>query len=1170
VPQALRQIEEASRRLRASRAWAIRQAGSKQGDESQGVITLRLLTRGLLCALTVATMPLGASSALAASPWWHLGLGSRPSVLQLGSKAHVVVTAANLGDANLSGEALPVRIIDRLPAGLRAVSIEGFLAPGTGAPSQGPLVTCTLESSAVGVCAFTGILPAFSSLEVRIGVAVEHQPAAGEAGEASVSGGEGFLCKAVSETPASCARLLAGPPPSASIKRPALLSEEPAPFGVEDYTLAPEEEGGAPDARAGSHPFQLTTTLDLNETARAAPVELAKDLSFRLPPGLIGNPTPLPRCTLRQFLTAGAQSKQPNECSPQTAVGVAIITFNTPGAVGFAIETVPVFNVEPAVGEPARFGFLPTEGTPVLVDISVRAGGDYGVTASVDNIDQLVGFLKSEVVLWGVPGDPRHDGARGNACIAVARGGSGACNPLEVNHPPPFLSLPTSCTGPLRTSVEGDSWEEPGVLESFPPSEPMPALDGCDRLQFSPQTRVTPDGTEASKPTGLNVDVHVPQDSVLTTNGLAESNVKDIAVALPVGVTVNPASGNGLQACGEGLVGFEGFKEMETEPGVSNAVFTPTPKLPEPVQPGLNSCPNASKIGEVTIHSPLLPPEQPVKGFVYLAAQNANPFGSLVALYIVAEDPVSGTLIKQTGEVHLTETGQLITTFKNIPQLAFEDAELHFFGGERAPLATPARCGPYTTNATFTPWSGDEPVSASSTFNVTSGPNGTPCPGASLPFSPSLTGGTTNINAGSFSPLTTTIGREDGQQDMQSVQLHIPPGLSGLLSGVKLCPEAQANEGACGPESLIGETTVSAGVGSDPVSVKGGRVYITEKYAGAPFGLSIVNPVKAGPFDLERDTSNPAQNPPCDCVVVRAKIEVDPHTAALTVTTDEKGPHAIPHLIDGIPVQIQKVNVTINRPGFTFNPTNCNPFKLTGTITSDEGATAPVAEPFQVTNCAVLRFAPEFLVSTSGRTSKAKGASLHVKLTYPRAPFGSQANIAKVKVSLPRQLPSRLTTLQKACIAAQFNANPAGCPMASIVGHAKAITPLLPVPLEGPAYFVSNGGEAFPNLIIVLQGYGVTVDLVGDTFINKRGITSSTFKTVPDAPFSSFELILPEGKFSALAAPGNLCKSKLTMPTVFVAQNGSEIHQRTKITVTGCHKHKAKHARKARTRKKHR
>jgi len=278
----------------------------------------------------------------------------------------------------------------------------------------------------------------------------------------------------------------------------------------------------------------------------------------------------------------------------------------------------------------------------------------------------------------------------------------------------------------------------------------------------------------------------------------------------------------------------------------------------------------------------------------------------------------------------------------------------------------------------------------------------------------------------------------------------------------------------------------------------------------------------------------------------------------LTITSDNGGSYKIPTILKGIPLEIQHVNVTINGVGgdnhFTFNPTNCNPMSITGSLDSTEGVVDALSLPFQATNCATLGFKPSFKVSTAGRTSKANGASLSVKLTYPKAPFGSQANIKQVKVDLPKQLPSRLTTLQKACTAKQFEANPAGCPAASVIGHAKAITPLIPVPLEGPAYFVSHGGEAFPSLEVVLQGYGVRIDLVGTTFISKAGITSSTFKTVPDAPVGSFELTLPQGKYSALTANANLCtvKGGLKMPTEFVGQNGAVIHQSTPISVSGC------------------
>jgi hypothetical protein len=315
-----------------------------------------------------------------------------------------------------------------------------------------------------------------------------------------------------------------------------------------------------------------------------------------------------------------------------------------------------------------------------------------------------------------------------------------------------------------------------------------------------------------------------------------------------------------------------------------------------------------------------------------------------------------------------------------------------------------------------------------------------------------------------------------------------------------------------------------------------GRVYLTSSYNGAPFGLSIVVPALAGPYNL-------------GTVVVRAAVNVDPHTAALTITSEP-----LPQILQGVPLLVRAVNVTVDRPNFIINPTNCNPLSVNAMLTSFLGSTMALSEHFQVTNCAALAFAPKFSASTSGKTSRANGASLFVKLSYPQ---GRNANIARVKVELPKKLPSRLTTLQKACLASVFNADPANCPAASIVGVARATTPILPVQLSGPAYFVSNGNEAFPDLNILLQGYGVRVDLIGSTYISKSGITSSTFKTVPDVPVTTFELYFPEGPYSALAANGNLCKSGLSMPTEFVAQDGAEIHESTKIAVTGCGKAKA-------------
>ncbi len=1049
----------------------------------------------------------------ACRPWWHLSLQSLPASLPAGGEGEIKLLAQDLGDTGTSSSSTVVLRMS-LPEGLRALSAQG---PGA----------CKILAREV-TCEGPEAVRAFGAIEFKVKVAIAEAARSGEEVVASVSGGGAA---------------------GVSVSRPIAVGEGgPVPFGVEQYELWPENADGSPDTQAGSHPFQLTTGIAVNQTADPnRPPAATKDLRFNLPPGLIGNPTPFPQCPLKEFVRK-APAGNSDECPNDTAVGVASVTLVVEGAVGTV--KVPLFALEPSVGEPARFGFY-VLGVVTYLDTSVRTGGDYGVTVTVPNITELVAFMSSRVTFWGVPGDPRHDPARGWNCLRPEEAPPGQpCARTEQKAPPPLLTLPTSCTGPVSTNVEGDSWQEEGSFTApfefvFKDNLGRPVgMDGCNQEPFSPSIKVTPDGEAGSTPTGLTVDEHVPQDVSLNPTGLAEADVKGLSVTLPEGVVLNPAGADGLLACSTEQIALQ--------------------------SPEASTCPEAAKVGTVKIKTPLLP--NALEGAAYLATQNSNPFGSLVALYIEAYDPISGIRAKATGEVRENPvTGQLTSYFEGdpvfendpryandvaaqfLPQTPFEDVELHFFGGDRAPLATPALCGAYTTTGTFTPWSGNATTESSSTFDIVSGPNGSPCR-SPLPFAPSLTAGTSSIQAGGFTPFVMTMGREDGEQALQGVQLHMPLGVSGTLSNVKLCDEEQADAGTCGPESLIGETIVSVGVGGDPYTVKGGKVYITGPYKGAPFGLSIVNPAKAGPFDLGK-------------VIVRAKIDVNEETAALTVTTDNEGPYRIPTLIDGIPLQIKHVFVDVNRPGFTFNATNCSPLQITGTLTSTEGATSALSVPYQATNCAVLAFKPQLTVSTSGKTSRAGGASLTVKLGYPAGPY--DANIAKVKVELPKALPSRLTTLQKACTAAVFESNPAACPPASVVGHATANTPVLPVPLSGPAYFVSHGGEAFPSLVIVLQGYGVTVHIVGSTFINKAGITSSTFKAVPDVPVGTFELTLPQGPYSALAANGNLCRQKLAMPTEFLGQNGALIKTSTKIAVTGCGKHKAKKAKHAKKRAKH-
>jgi uncharacterized repeat protein (TIGR01451 family) len=1065
---------------------------------------------------------LGAPAAFATSPWWHLSSSSRPSVLAPGGEGTIVVQALNNGDSPTAGA---VTVSDTLPAGVTAQSVHFYAQRfGQSLDLASVLAACEVQPGRVQ-CTYPEFFPGlnpYEMLEMQISVQVAANAASGGENRVEMGGGEA---------------------PAASFARPLVIGGGGVPFGTDEFELAPEEEGGAVDARAGSHPFQLSSTITFDQTADLKmPPGLVRDLKTKLPAGLVGNATVIPQCSDQDFgfvATAGR-----NLCPADTAVGVVVVTIEEPRGVGFDTLSVPLFNLTPSHGEPARFGFVALN-SPVIIDTAVRNGGDYGVTVAVSNITQLANPVYTQLIFWGVPGDPRHDQSRGWDCVSGGFWAQQPCQPANQGNPVPLLTMPTSCTLPFVASLEGDAWPtkaNPEGLRLLPGEFSLRdglgrevGLTGCEQLPFTPSIRVTPDTNAASTPTGLTVGVHIPQDTSSNPNGLAESALKDTTVVLPEGVQINPSSADGLQACSMSQVGYTGM-----EAGI--ALF-----MPDAV-----SCPDASKVGTVdAIKTPLLP--NTLTGSIYLAAQNANPFGSLLALYLVAEDPVSGVRAKLAGNIALDPvTGRLTTTFNGAPQDPIEDIKLHFFGGSRAPLSTPAACGTYTTAATFTPWSGSAPVNSSSSFPIDSGLGGSPCLGG-LPFSPSLTAGTTNIQAGAFTPFTTTLGRQDDEQTLSGVQLRMPPGLLGDLASVKQCAEPQASLGTCGPESLIGHTTVSAGLGTDPFTVSGGQVFITGPYHGAPFGLSIAVPAKAGPFDLGTG--------PCDCVVVRAKVGVDPHTGQITVDTDP-----LPTILQGIPLQVKHVNVTVDRPGFMFNPTSCERLNATGTLTGGSGGSATATVPFQVTNCGNLPFKPVFKVSTQAGTSKKNGASLDVKLT----PGQGQANIGKVAVTLPKQLPSRLTTIQQACPEAAFNQNPASCPAGSSIGTAAATTPVLTSPLTGPAYLVSHGGAAFPDLVIILQGEGVTLELVGSINI-KKSITSSAFNSVPDAPISSFELKLPEGPHSGLAAvlpakaKGNLCGTSLTMPTTMTGQNGAVLRQNTKIAVTGC----AKTKKKAKAKKRH-
>lgn len=1115
----------------------------------------RLAAAIVPCAAALALLATAAPAL--ATGHWRLTARVAPTHLPLKGNGFVDVQATNVGDTGIAaiGAGESVLVTDTLPEGMTATSIvakrqtsvsnepeSGYVwtCAGTGTRT----VTCTYNESKVPPIEKHAIAP-YEDLELQIRVAVNSAAGAFD-DKAEVQGGHDVAA--------------GGTLASESLTTPLTVSAVAAPFGVEDrgYKLQPENEAGLPEPNAGAHPFALTTTLNLNQTLEtlkkegnpefpAAPA-LLKSLRFNLPPGVLGNVTVVPHCEDADFGTLNSQSI--NQCPEDTAIGVARVTLLEPINFTLVTATVPVFNLAPKDGEPARFGFV-AKHVPVVLDTRVRTGGagapgegDYGVEVSVSEVTELAQLLGSEVTLWGTPGDERHNESRGWACLANGElvNHEIPCGPATPNTTA-FLTMPTSCPeSPLRTTVAGESWPfkaatepGPGQVATLEGSFAFAAFQDCGALPFSPSIKLKPTTTEGSTPTGLEVDVHVPQDTTRESGKRAEAAVRSTTVTLPEGVQLSPAAADGLEACSESQIGYEG-------PGSSSDPYSEG--TPEPLR--FNGepphCPDASKVGTVRVKTPLLKNE--LEGAVYLAAQNANPFGSLVALYIAAEDKESGVRVKIAGEVKLDgATGQITSTFVETPQVPFEDFVVDFNSGPRASVSTPQACGNYTTGASFAPWSTGAAVGSSSApgeFQVTSGPGGSACANPQ-PFAPGFTAGSSVLQAGAFTPFTLTITRPDADQALKSVSVTLPPGAAAMLSSATLCPEQQANEGACGPDSLIGHATASSGYGPDPFTVTGGRVYITGPYGGAPFGLSIVTPAVAGPFNLGN-------------VVVRSAIFVDKATAAVTInTTLPTIVQGVGQASSGIPLQLQRINVVVDRPNFEFNPTSCTPMSINGTLGGANGASAPVSAPFQVANCGPLRFHPTLTASTRGNASKPNGASLTVKVSSSPG----QANIAKTRLVLPIALPSRLTTIQKACPDAIFEANPAVCDEGSNIGTATAHTPVLKSPLTGPAYLVSHGNAAFPDVEFVLQGEGITLILDGQTDI-KKGITTSTFNAVPDAPVTTFETVLPEGPHSALTSNVpeskhfNLCGTSLVMPTTITGQNGAVIQQNTKILVSGC------------------
>jgi hypothetical protein len=858
--------------------------------------------------------------------------------------------------------------------------------------------------------------------------------------------------------------------------------------------------GGGAFTQAGGHPYSAETTIAFNQTTDAKgnplPDEAVRNLRLTLPLGFVANPLATPtRCTEAQLMAGLQAISVTGFCPDSSQVG----TVNLVMPPGFGTFTVPLYNMIPSADEPAQLGFRFLV-TDAHVDTRVAfLAGAYRVIAELHDVSNAVPLLGATLTLWGVPADSGHDALRGNCTETTA------ADLCPVDAPPvPFVRMPTACAASgagLETSVHSESWPGSSADAAFfshlPPGLPSPGPQqgptGCANVPFDPSMSLQPTSHAADSPTGLHVNLSVPQAGLESPGGIAASDLKGAVIELPPGMSVNPAAADGLGACTPAQIGLG--------------------------NDGEGGCPDSAKIGSLEIQTPLL--ADPVDGSVYLAAPKDNLFGSLLAIYLVAKGP--GFVIKLPGHVEARPDGQLLVSFDDDPQLPFSMLSLDLFGGPRAPLRTPSACGSYTTNATLTPWSGTPPVRSASSFAVSTGPAGGPCPPGA--FAPRLSAGTADPLAGRYSPFALRLTREDGEQELRGLGLTLPKGLLAKLAGVPYCPDsvlatipsaegtgaAQRASPSCPAASQIGTVTAGAGAGPNPFYVDSGRLYLAGPYKGAPLSVAAVVPALAGPFDLGN-------------VVVRAALEVDPSTAQVTVLSDP-----IPTLLDGIPLDLRDLRVALSRPEFTLNPTSCAPMAFAGSATSAQGTTAPLSERFQVGSCADLPFKPRLSMRLLGATHR--GA--HPRLRAVLVGRGGDANIARASVALPHSEFLDQAHIGTVCTRVQFAAEK--CPVRSIYGFARAFSPLLDQPLAGPVYLRSSN-HTLPDLVAHLQGQ-VTIDLAGriDSF---HGGVRTTFEALPDAPVHRFVLEMNGGRRGLLVNSTDLCHRSHRATVDLDGQNG--------------------------------
>ncbi len=1078
----------------------------------------RKISTVVALALGVAALLPATAGAVTAAPHWKLSVVASPTNLPPNESygpTTYKVRATNTGGLPTDGST--ITFTDTLPAGL-TLNPGGFAAPFGAffgnidrthtSCNPGPPATCVVGNSIVN----PGEALAF---DVPV----------------NITAGSGTLTNQITVS--------GGGAPDATVTAQNTISADPSPLGFQNLDTWIGDAAGGAETRAGAHPYQFHFAFQLatnynSDTFAMAPGGLPRDVHVTLPPGLVVNPQATPvLCTEAQLETAS--------CPDASAVGKEAATVGL-FATADPNAPDPVYNMVPPPGSPAELAFNGANyGFYIHLLGGVDTAGNYAITADGSDILQY-GFTSGDSVeLWGDPSDPSHDHARG-LCGVVAGYAFGDVCPVAPSDTP-FLTMPSTCSGPLQASAAVTSWEDPGnpisaTAETTDDAGTPVGVTDCNALDFSPTLTARPTTNVADSPSGLSVDLHVPQNNDVNT--LATSTLKKTVVTLPEGFVVNPSGANGLDGCSSSQIG------LLTPVGQSSPIH---------FSGDHSGCPDAAKIGTVEIDTPLL--ANPLGGSVYIAKPKDNPFGSLLALYIVVDDPSTGVVIKLAGDVQPDpNTGRLTTTFDDNPQLPFSDFKLNFFGGANASLRTPATCGSYSSDSSMTPWSGTAPVDYSDNYSIDSSPSGGSCPTseADQPNAPSFDAGTVTPTAGTYSPFVLNLSRNDGDQQFSQVISSPPAGLVAKLAGTPACTDAQIaqakgrnqeGDGAseladpsCPADTQVGTVDVAAGAGPAPYNTTA-KVYMGGPYKGEPLSLVIITPAVAGPFDL-------------GVVVTQVALHIDPATVQITATADP-----IPSILQGIQLDVRSIRVRLDKPDFTLNGSSCDPTSLTGSLLSTQNQTASLSEPFQLAECANLGFKPRLGMRLRGGHFR-NGHPAFTSVLNARA---GDANIGKASVILPPSMQLDQSHIQAPCTRPQFAADQ--CPAASIIGSVVATSPLLDYKLSGPVY-LRTGDNPLPDMVLDLHGPAsqpIRIDQVGkiDT-VHAR--LRTTFQGVPDAPISQAIIRLVGGHKGLLVNNTNLCKQPNRAAVFLDGHNNATADSHPRIALK-CPKARRKHHRKS-------